>query len=351
MSVDRKKLVIRADANVDIGSGHMMRCLTIAKEARSSGIDVIFAVSSEVSVDLPADAGYEIAILSSPIRKWDAAEGKTLARYCQENRVDFLLVDSYAVTNQFFSGLRSIASLITVAYIDDMYTFEHGRLGNPIRRDVDVLVNYGFAEYGEQYRNVYSETNVRLCLGLAYAPVRKEFSTDVFAVKENIERVLITTGSTNPNDVLETIAEAVDNTLPEAKIDIVVGALSSCSISEPDNVTLYRGLKDLSSLMKNADMAISAAGTTLYELCAVGLPTIAIALVENQLPNLDGFERMGFGVGFRSIPPSDILDSALLIFAENVVRRGEYSERMHAEVNVNGARKLIGAIAASVDNE
>ena len=165
------------------------------------------------------------------------------------------------------------------------------------------MVNYSFGFTEEEYRLAYAGTSTKPLIGPAYAPVRSTFSRSSRELSDVVQRVLITCGSTNPSRTLEKMTEACMAALPDARLDVVVGAMSNfvCTHNHSNNVVLHRGVTDLSSLMHSADMAVSAAGTTLYELCCMGVPTVALPIVENQMANAKGFSRLGVGLSVSHI--------------------------------------------------
>ncbi len=163
---------IRADANKIIASGHVMRCITIAKELLALGAEVTFFVADEESrrffdtVDCTWGTG--LVVLGTD---WQDMEGELpiLSKELKDRDISILLVDSYKVTKEYFSELSKVCAL---AYMDDL-----GKEAYP----VDLLVNYsGYYEqigYDELYRGVLTRGGepVRMLLGLKYAPLRQQF--------------------------------------------------------------------------------------------------------------------------------------------------------------------------------
>lgn len=337
-------LLIRVDANKEIGSGHIMRCLTVAKDAEYYGATVVFVVSERSSLTFVESAGFQAQLISAPLWSWGKEEGRSFAKISLDYNADAVLVDSYAITSDFFSSFKKDASEITLAYIDDLYTFELGEISYPSKREVDVLINYGFAQYDAFYHKAYFGCETQLCLGLSYAPIRREFKASNRRTSEHVARVLVTTGSTNPDCMLEHIAESVKTVLPKAEVDLVVGSLAECRIKDAASINVHYGVTNLSNLMHSADLAVSSAGTTLYELCAVGLPTVAIALVDNQLPNLDGFVKRNLGPGiFERTSQSDIYQ-AIESLSGDVKRRVDIHQRMTTLIDSMGSVRIVDAI-------
>lgn len=290
--------LVRVDANARIGSGHAMRCLTIASRIRNDGGVVIFAVSDEESHSFLKSLGEEPLILGGTATELSAADGTTLAENAVKIHAKHVLIDSYGIDDAFFDTLKEkIPQKTMITYIDDMYTYRTGIFEQPHRWTVDNLINYSFYADASLYMSVYESSDTRLLLGPDYAPIREQFLKEEHPLREEIERVIVMTGSTNPNYALERIVTSCRAALPSAHIDIVLGHNAAFAEKTDRKMSLHRGLTDLSELMHSADLAISAAGTTLYELWAAKVPTIGIALYQNQVKNLKGFQSMENCVG------------------------------------------------------
>ena len=164
---------IRADANSIVASGHVMRCVTIARQIVRLGYGVTFFVADEESARLVRDfaaeiQGFDVVILGTD---WKDMEGelRVLTRELTERKIQILLVDSYKVTVEYFWKLLEVCR---VAYMDDL-----GKEAYP----VDLLINYSgyFEEIG--YDRLYSGTvtgsgeAVKMLLGLQFAPLREQF--------------------------------------------------------------------------------------------------------------------------------------------------------------------------------
>jgi len=292
---NQQKIYFRVDGNSTIGAGHIVRCVSIAQEAEAQGSKAVFVSSNEESAKILRKYNFEPLLIGGDLKNFDRLDAQKLADAMNGNTS--VLVDSYGVTDEFFDACVDLG--LKVAYIDDMYTFETGSLSDPVRRNVRVLINYGFGFTEEDYEKVYEGTDTKLLIGPKYAPVRKVFREKAgqYRVRGKVENVLITTGSTNPNKSLEKMAQGCRDALSYAHISVVVGPNASFdnSLVSKLNLHLVKDVTDLSDHMLGSDLVISAAGTTLYELYTLGVPTIAVPIVENQLANAKGYEKTGIG--------------------------------------------------------
>ena len=333
---------IRVDGGAGIGAGHLMRCLSVAKEAESLGAGVAFLVTGPESASLAAPSGIGVVqVGGDPFALGSEDAGRILEL---TNPGDAVLVDSYAVSDEFFDALAGRG--LRVSYMDDRYLFSAGALDRPRRWDVDVLVDYGFGAEGSGYGGVYAGTATRLLLGPRYAPVRRGFR-GVASVRgrDSERRVLVTSGSTNPDRSLERMVEGclAGCDLP---LDVVVGALSGFDSGAfpPDRVSVHRGVGDLAPLMVRAALAVSAAGSTLYELSCAGVPTVACPIVENQSGNATGFAGTGLGISLDSgWVASDVRAAVCRIVSDGLLRQG-LSATMMGAVDGRGAERVARAL-------
>lgn len=334
--------VVRADANRSIGSGHAMRCISIAQQIEALGGSVRFAVSDGESKAFVEKRGFDATVLHGSSDRFGKHEARVLAEFCESCDPISVLVDSYSVDGAFFSELRArTRGSVRIAYLDDLYTFEEGRHAAPVARPVDYVVNYSFDADRGEYQSAYDGTCTLYCVGPKYAPLRPWFTSGSRAERRSVENVLLTTGATNPGKVLEKMAEGCLRALPSARIDVVVGGEASFDLPSRKNVRTHTGLTDLSTLMSACDLALSAAGTTLYELCAIGVPTITVPIVENQLPNARGFRKMGLGlVVDTSDHFVDRIASTVEELATDCAKRQDESNRMRSSVDGLGAERI-----------
>ncbi len=305
---------IRADANEEIGMGHIMRCITIAKELRKLGRKVIFFTADHYGRGLLEQEGMEYRCLET---SWKDMEGETDRLREELERADCgnLLVDSYHVTKKYFDKIRDLCKII---YIDDCFEDIY---------PVDMVINYNAYHVRFPYEEAYKGKS-RLLLGTEYVPLREEFQKE-FREKcqgakilewENGERecacreegceVLLSSGGGDVCDALWSILSGLEGeeTLREIVFHVVVGRFhpNKKKLEElaatNGNIKLHDHVDNMAELMGRCDMAVSAAGTMLFELCAMRIPTIFFVSADNQQYDSEFFgqeERMLFAGDIR----------------------------------------------------
>lgn len=276
-------LYIRADGNAEIGTGHIMRCLSIANEVRKSGGDCTFITADTQMKPLLDEQGFSFICLNSVWNNLDIETGK-MERIIHERKIGRLLVDSYFVTPDYLERLHKRTYLI---YIDDLDLFTY---------PCSKLINYNIYAGQFDYPNRYPDTE--LLLGPKYVPLREEFRGLPFrAPRETAESVLVTTGGSDSYNIAGQLVERAKRCQKTTHLHfhIVAGRLNQNLSSLQalagvyPGVVVHHNVHNISQLMRSCDIAVSAGGSTLYELCACGIPAIIFAMADNQLRVVSSF--------------------------------------------------------------
>lgn len=329
-------IIIRADANPNIGMGHIMRCLSVADSFAASGEKVTFIHADDGVADLVHSRGYEAIVLHSDYREMEEKVWPDL-------HPALTIVDSYFVTKPYLEKLRLRS---TVVYIDDILFFPY---------PVDILVNYNaygpFAGYHELYENSGVE-EPHFILGSTYAPLRAMFrGIPKKEQKKSVENVLISTGGSDPDHLALRIVEAE----PTARTyHLLLGNMNEdkerikALAAENQHLVLHENVTDMKTLICSMDLAVSAAGSTLYEICACGVPLITYVLADNQIPGAQAFERLGLALNLGDMREvedlSHLILSSIEELADNFERRVVVGEKMQSMIDGFGADRMVAEI-------
>lgn len=283
-----KKVLIRTDANAAIASGHVMRCLSVADALRSRGADVEFVLSDGGPVDVIRERGYEALVLGVDWRKIEEGIEILEDRCLRAPEKPVVLVDTYSVTGSYVNRLSRCCR---VCYLGS----KAGDLG-----DLALLANYSTDVDMQGYETIYGGRGTRLLLGPSFAPLRAQFADSYKARMGKISRVLVTTGNTDPMRFVPIFLNAAlkSELLDDVSFAVVVGGMFADAseiegiASAHPRVELHRSVSDMAKLMMSADVAVSANGTTVYEMAAVGLPAVTFAMVEEQVPSAESLARL-----------------------------------------------------------
>lgn len=328
-------LYIRTDINEIIATGHVMRCLSIADAAKEIGEDVTFIFADEQGKNYIENRGYQTIILHT---QWNDMESELshLEEVIEHEKITTLLVDSYQVTEHY---LKTLSSYVKIIYIDDWAQNVY---------PVDVLICYMSHWEKLQHKKKYPDT--RLLLGLQYVPIRSAFQNlGRKEIRDKVESVLLLSGGSDPYNVLSELLSFI-RTIPFNEIVIICGKYNVNAdalmeeYKEDANVRILKSVNNIEDYMKKADLAISAGGTTLYELCACGTPTISYAFADNQIENVKGFAENDIIEYAGDVRYDDVfgnLDEIIKRYCENIEIRKQHSQKMQAMVDGKGASRIV----------
>lgn len=345
----KKSILIRTDGNPDIATGHLMRCLSVAQALHDKEVSVFFAVADEVSAGLLRSffqSGEEFPIY--PLHtdyRCPESESAPLSSLLSEIAIGGILVDSYFITPAYLEMLKCRTR---TAYIDDLYSFDY---------PVDLLINYDAVVSPAFYHK--AEWTL---FGPAYTPLRKQFAGIRPIVSPRIREVLISTGGTDPCH----LAESLVNLLLESPVSrdwrchVLAGpmhsgrkALEKLTPSHP-GLILHGHVEQMAALMQRCDLAVSAAGTTLCELCAAGVPTVSFTMADNQLVTARQFEDCAAVPYAGDVRTADNLPSVLCRtlyrLASDYEGRKSLSSSMHRLIDGNGAGRIADALIRLLDS-
>lgn len=301
----QRNAAFRVDASYEVGTGHLMRCLTLADALCQRGWACVFISRDHAGNNLPliAKRGHRLLTLPSLPTASEIGLGQsdtTLAHAswlgCTWEQdaadtiavllgawVDTLVVDHYALDWRWEREVQNVADKIIV--IDDLADRVH---------DCDILLDQNLGRTPADYSQMVPAT-CRLLIGPGYALLRPEFAqlrtTSLQRSRHPVRRVLVSLGGMDKDNVTCRVIEAV-NTLPttlDVHLTVVMGSHSpvlkqvcaSAAASTVDTKVVV-GATNMAELMTAADLAIGASGATTWERCCMGLPTVTIMAADNQ---------------------------------------------------------------------
>lgn len=331
-------LYIRADMNETIATGHIMRCLAVADAAREVGENTTFLLADTQAVELLENRGYAYIILNTT---WDDMESEleVIKSVIVEYGIKSLLIDSYQVTKKYLEELTKVTRTI---YLDDLNAFHYS---------VDSIICY--ANYYKKFAYEENYSTDKLYLGLQYAPLRKEFQgcfTKV--IKERVENLLLLSGGADNYHVLRALLENLDVEKYQ-QLHVICGKYNTdyeilkMKYHDCSNVFIHKAVTDMKWYMEQADFVISAGGSTLYELCAVGTPAISYSCADNQLDNVRKFQEDGIIDYAGDVRYDDVMGNIVRLlkkYMSNKMLRQECSSKMQKIVDGYGARRIVEII-------
>ncbi|MDO2407912.1 UDP-2,4-diacetamido-2,4,6-trideoxy-beta-L-altropyranose hydrolase [Campylobacter magnus] len=269
-------VLIRADGNEKIGSGHIMRTKSIAAQLKGLGAKVLYALADERGKRL-INGEFESVVLSSNYECLDD-EKNALSSVIKEQKIKLILLDSYFVTPKYFKELKKLAK---VAYIDDLDAFAY---------ECEALINYG-AFFDKNEYKARQNLAKKHFLGSEFAPLRAEFySTQKSSKNTQKKQVLLTTGNTDLLGIMPRLLEAFlsDESLKNLEFLAISGAFNEhenkllALSAKHKNIKVLKSPENMAQIMVEADFVLSAGGSTLYELASLAKAVICFSIAANQ---------------------------------------------------------------------
>lgn len=335
-----KRLIVRADANSAIGSGHVMRCLALSQAWQSHGGLVSF-IKSTTDLDARVKAeGFSVHELNATAGTLDDAE--ETAQLARALNASWIVVDGYHFSSEYQNTLHR--SSMPLLAIDD--------LADAQEYNADVLLNQNHYASLEMYPRHGKHT--RMLLGAQYVLLRKEFlrfrgwkrSTPKVA-----SRVLVTLGGADPDNVTLRVVEALAlDGWPPLEVVVVAGecnpnisALQRACVRAGPGFQIKTHVTDMPALMAWADLAICAGGTTCWELAFMGLPNAIVILAENQKRVGEVLERdhASLNLGWHFNVTEERLVQVLCPLIEDADRRRSMEKNGRAMVDGGGCDRTL----------
>ncbi|WP_201551162.1 UDP-2,4-diacetamido-2,4,6-trideoxy-beta-L-altropyranose hydrolase [Psychrobacter sp. DD43] len=309
------RVIFRCDASIQIGTGHVMRCLTLADALAARGAVCYFICREHEGhlLEVIRKGGHQVYSLpfKADVEKsgkngikllhadWLGATQQEDTQQCIDIikliEPDWLIVDHYAIDIVWEKMLRPYCKKLMV--IDDLADRAH---------DCDILLDQTFGRHTEDYLD-WIPDNCQVLCGSKYALLRPEFAKwrDYSLERRKdgmLKHLLINLGGVDKDNITSKILKGLQNSsLPECcKITVVMGStapwiesVKAQAKALPWKTQVKSGVNNMAELMANSDLAIGAAGSTSWERCCLGLPTVMLVLAENQLLIAKNLEETG----------------------------------------------------------
>jgi len=339
----KRTLVIRADGSTRIGTGHVMRCLALAQAWQDSGGRAIFAMGMEAPAlkDRLTSEGMEVVhLLAEPGCPEDAEMTADLA---QKMGSDWVVVDGYHFGSNYQRIIKE--SGLRLLFIDDNGRADHYY--------ADIVLNQNL--HANEYLYRKREPYTKLLLGTEYVLLRREFwpwRGWKRKIPEVAHKVLVTLGGSDPDNVTLKVIQALQQ-IEQLETVVVIGGSNlhyeelSSALESNGSTDLKKDVKNMPELFAWADLAISSAGTTTWELAFMGLPSLLLILAENQVKVAEQLESVGIAMnlGLHDLlrAPDVIREVTPLLF--DVDLRASMAELGRRAVDGFGVGRILNALS------
>ena len=276
-------IAMRVDASAQLGTGHLMRCLTLADALHERGARLRFICGPlpATQAHLVQDRGYELASLPAEASSTETLDAAGSASALAGERWDWIVVDRYALGAAWEGAMRRHAARILV--IDDLADRDH---------DCDLLLDQNYLPEGEARYRGRVPAGCRLLIGPWFALLRPEYRQyrDRLVTRpQRVVRLLVFFGGTDPQGMTEMALDAVSSPeLDGLLVDVVyAGEATRRSRIEAraalrPGTTVHGPRPHLADLMAQADLSLGGGGATSWERMCLGLPSLVITLADNQ---------------------------------------------------------------------
>jgi UDP-2,4-diacetamido-2,4,6-trideoxy-beta-L-altropyranose hydrolase len=340
----RGSLLIRADALPSIGAGHVMRCLALAEAWQDNGGEVSFitaGISPALEERLRSENMDVLQIVAKPGSMADAVETITAAH---GTGASWIVVDGYPFGSRYQEQIR--ASGFPHLFIDDC--------GDAGPYTADLILNQN--RYAGQAMYTDRDPGTRLLLGTRYSLIRREFlnaALPPLRIPATGRKILVTFGGSDPANLTQQLIAILQRVkIRDLRVIIVVGGINPRydmlieATGRLPGFSVLRNVDTMPSLMAWADLAISAGGSTSWELAYLGVPSVLCPVAPNQQQLVEDLRAHGI---VQVLSESDLgnPDAAAAMIAgllDNQANRAELSANMRGLVDGSGPDRIISAM-------
>ncbi|MFB7141784.1 UDP-2,4-diacetamido-2,4,6-trideoxy-beta-L-altropyranose hydrolase [Gottfriedia sp. NPDC056225] len=369
--MNSKSIYFRVDASYEIGTGHVMRCLTLANLFSKYGINIVF-ICRDLQGNLNyliEEHGYKLCTLPSgasnqdfpqklenPYEAWLSVDWKTdvlqTVNVMNNNpSKSCFIIDHYSIDSKweelFYQLVRK-----EIIVIDDLANRNHF---------CHILLDQNLSNNSERYQDLVPANCVKF-IGTPYVILRKEFMDEKINIRNrngNIKRILVFFGGSDPtNETLKTLNVLIKSIYSHIHIDIVVGNSNKNKeaikllCKDKANIHFHCQISHMAKLMNLADLSIGAGGTTTWERCYLGLPTLTIATADNQVDIINLVNETGsiYHLGKSTLVTSELIEKKLNLLMENPLNVLKMSQNAYKLMGENRLNSFIEKVVECLND-
>lgn len=315
------RIGFRVDANEHIATGHLMRCIAIAKECENLGMECKFYLAEDKMTDKLQENRLSYHILHTRWNQLDL-EIPVMKSLIKREQLQWLVVDSYQADVNYLMALNESCK---VMYIDDLAIEQYG---------IAAVLHYSYLKRDIAFEALYKNSKTMILAGADYVPLRKEFQKKICEQRE--QAILITTGGTDPYKITQRILEHKNEykELKQYTFHVIAGNMNQSRkklermADEDSKIILHQNVNNISDYMRKCECAVSAGGTTLYELCACETPTVCFSFADNQKEFVQCMGRDGIMISAGDARENDQIEQSILRDITELTQREELRNRL-----------------------
>jgi UDP-2,4-diacetamido-2,4,6-trideoxy-beta-L-altropyranose hydrolase len=335
-------LILRCDASVTIGTGHVMRCLALGQAWQDIKGEVVFSMSQATAAVEERIAAEKMSVIHLGSTAGSSEDAAEVIQTAQKRSARWIVVDGYTFDVAYQRALKNAG--LKLLLVDDSDAASHCF--------ADLVLNQNVYARQELYSDRDPQT--QLLLGLRFAMLRREFASWSEWKREIAtvgNKVLVTMGGSDPENVTLAIIEALSLVKANLEVVVVVGGSNPHARSLETAAGKFSGhmrlLKNVAmpELMAWADLAISSSGTTTAEICMLGLPAALIDIAPNQTPVAKELSRLGAAihVGIAEVHNYENVANQVRDILASAESRTAISQAARVLVDGKGAQRVVSA--------
>jgi len=281
-------IAFRADASADIGIGHLIRCLALAEELKNKGHSCFFVTKIENKELINKIEKNHVHVQIDPNANLDE-DKQILLKFSNENKIDWIITDHYEINSDYVQELKE--NKYNVLSIDDNALIHYHS---------DIVLNQNI---GSEELRYSSEKYTKFLLEPKYALIRNQLLVrDKKTKRSAVKKILIMLGGADEDNITLQITQSLKS-IDNVEFLVIIGPLNphynklkKYAESEKLNIRLIKSPENMADLYLESDIAISAGGSSCYELSYFGIPNIIITLAENQLKGAKELDKQKIGI-------------------------------------------------------
>ncbi|SCY86636.1 UDP-2,4-diacetamido-2,4,6-trideoxy-beta-L-altropyranose hydrolase [Alkaliphilus peptidifermentans] len=333
------RVAIRADGNSRIGLGHITRTIALGDKLIQKNCKIIYITRDVREVlDILKDDNYKVVGIDSRLEI--SEEVNQINSIIDKEKIDIFIGDSFNIDGEYIKGLKQISKFVVI--LDNLRN---------MNIKADLIINGSI--YADSLVEDLEKYNQRALLGTKYLILRDQFKNcKKRIVNKSVKNILITMGGADPLNLTPKIVRLINEIDKNLIVNVVLGsAFQNIEVLEElsekiPQVSLHYNVNNMAELMSISDIAISAGGITLYELAAVGTPTIVITQAYNQILPTNVFSEKGI---VKNLGDGNKLQDATFIevFEEllsNYFKRKEMSQLGQRIIDGEGTNRCASEI-------
>lgn len=328
-------VAFRVDASSDIGIGHLMRCLALSEELTRKGHDCYFLskIENDELINKIEKNNIHYQINSNATLLED---NKTLVKFAKEKDIDWIVTDHYGINTEYIKEIKQ--NNFKVLSVDD---------NAQIHYYSDIVLNQNI---GSEKLNFSAEKYTKFILGAKYAIIRDELLIKKNKKEGNeVKKILIMLGGTDKDNLILKILKTLKS-CRNLEFLVVIGPLNPHydkikNFIESENLKarIIKSPENMADLYLESDIAISAGGTSCYELSYFGIPNLIISVADNQLTISNEFDKQNISIylGEKEKLSSEDLKNKFKELIDDSVLRKKLSENGKKLVDGKGKQRIV----------